>query len=156
MGKGGGHFQSKNLCCIFGCIFSVFWCISQILHLLFLRYWLTEWSSTKRSSAPASPRGSWYRGQGTIHRAFIPPAIYPPFIYPPLPSPLIPHPYNHHTMVFWNQVYQEFIKKLILQIEKYPFISIGHEKRSCVHLDLVVQQHDLFSYCYLDFFADQW
>ena len=58
------------------------------------------------------PRGSWYRGQGTIHRAFIPPAIYPPFIYPPLPSPLIPHPSNHHTMVFRNQVYQEFTIKV--------------------------------------------
>ena len=75
------------------------------------------------------PRGSWYRGQGTIHRAFIPPAIYPPFIYPPLPSPLIPHPSNHHTMVFRNQVYQEFKKEMIFQKEKCPFIAIGHEKR---------------------------
>ena len=94
-----------------------------------------QWSSTKRSSAPASPRGSWYRGQGTIHRAFIPPAIYPPFIYPPLPSPLIPHPSNHHTMVFRNQVYQEFTKKINFPNRKIP-IHLNwtrEKKRSCVH-----------------------
>ena len=94
----GVIFYPKIYVAFFGCIFSVFWCISQILHVLFLRYWLTEWSSTKRSSAPASPRGSWYRGQGTIHRAFIPPAIYPPFIYPPNLTTYPPSIQPPHTL----------------------------------------------------------
>ena len=67
-------------------------CISPNSPVVFLRYWLNgALLSDLRSSF--SPRGSCYRGRGTIHSAFIPPAIYP----------FIPHIFIPHIFIRFRQ-----------------------------------------------------
>ena len=67
-------------------------CISRNSPVVFLRYWLNgALLSDLRSSF--SPRGSCYRGRGTIHSAFIPPAIYP----------FIPHIFIPHLFIRFRQ-----------------------------------------------------